>query len=89
MADKKDKRDYGPDEPVIVSKQCKVMNLYPDTYHYCACGRTDDEPFCDGSHSETSLKPKRFKISEPTTVTICLCRHSKTLPYCDGTHTRI
>lgn len=27
------------------------------TYAWCACGRSSNQPFCDGSHKETPFTP--------------------------------
>ena len=26
-------------------------------YYWCACGRSNNQPFCDGSHQGTSFEP--------------------------------
>ncbi|MBI3315106.1 MAG: CDGSH iron-sulfur domain-containing protein, partial [Candidatus Omnitrophica bacterium] len=31
-----------------------VMTLKPGRYVWCACGRSQKQPFCDGSHSSTN-----------------------------------
>jgi CDGSH-type Zn-finger protein len=46
----------------------------------------DNQPFCDGSHKVTALKPIVFKVEQTTTAYLCQCKHSKNKPYCDGTH---
>ncbi|MBT5855217.1 CDGSH iron-sulfur domain-containing protein [bacterium] len=75
-------------EPIIVAKKCCTEKLYPGKYHYCTCGHSKDQPFCDGTHPE-GFEPKRFKIDEPKQVYLCLCKHTKNAPYCDGTHSHI
>ena len=34
------------------------------TYAWCACGRSENQPFCDGSHSVTDLRPIVVKQDE-------------------------
>ena len=33
-------------------------------YYWCACGRSSDQPFCDGSHKGTGLTPQKFVAAE-------------------------
>lgn len=73
-------------QPKICKKQSIHLNLDPGIYMFCTCGESTEQPFCDGKHTGTDFQPKRFKLSEPTSVSLCLCKHAKTLPYCDGTH---
>eukprot|EP00922_Rhytidocystis_sp_ex-Travisia-forbesii_P018287 GHVS01027186.1.p1 GENE.GHVS01027186.1~~GHVS01027186.1.p1 ORF type:complete len:224 (-),score=81.03 GHVS01027186.1:135-773(-) len=67
-------------KPVCVELQSGV------TYWYCRCGRSQNKPFCDGSHKGTSFKPIKIVPTETKSYSICQCYHSSTLPYCDGTH---
>jgi CDGSH-type Zn-finger protein len=75
-------------------KQPKVTALYPaevfleesKIYNWCACGRSLKEPFCDGSHEGTGLKPIPYQVVKSKTVFLCLCKHSKNPPICDGSH---
>jgi CDGSH iron-sulfur domain-containing protein 3 len=55
-------------------------------YFWCACGRSQTQPFCDGSHATTDLTPVEFKATETTTLYFCGCKRSGTKPLCDGTH---
>ncbi|MFT5600274.1 MAG: CDGSH-type Zn-finger protein [Parvicella sp.] len=56
------------------------------TYAYCACGKTENQPWCNGSHKGSELAPKVFKVEETKTAAICMCRQTKNPPYCDGSH---
>ncbi len=33
-------------------------------YYWCSCGRSKQQPFCDGSHRGTGLEPLRFTAEE-------------------------
>jgi methylamine---glutamate N-methyltransferase subunit C len=55
-------------------------------YHFCTCGRSSNQPFCDGSHAGTTFAPKMFTAEEDGAAYLCACKHSGNLPYCDGTH---
>jgi len=55
-------------------------------HHWCACGRSNSQPFCDGSHAGTSITPLAFTVGEKTEGWMCLCKQTGNAPYCDGTH---
>lgn len=55
-------------------------------YWYCMCGKSKNQPWCDGSHEGTGIEPKSFVAKETGTVWLCGCRMSEDLPFCDGTH---
>lgn len=73
-------------EPVIAQKSPFMQELEPGTYMWCACGRSANQPFCDGSHQGTDIMPVQFTVSEKTRLALCGCKHTHTPPYCDGTH---
>ena len=52
----------------------------------CACGRTGNAPFCDGSHAGSGLTPQILDVEEEQTIAWCTCRTSGKLPMCDGSH---
>lgn len=56
------------------------------TYYWCACGRSKNQPFCDGSHKVTGLEPVAFTAQKSEKVYLCGCRHTGNKPFCDGTH---
>jgi len=73
--------------PVIANNKPIAVDLEKDKeYYFCVCGRSDNQPFCDGSHKGSSFKPKRFVAEEPGQAYLCRCKHTANAPYCDGTH---
>jgi CDGSH-type Zn-finger protein len=56
------------------------------TYHWCACGLSANQPFCDGSHKGTEFSPMQYTASDDKTVGFCGCKYSKNKPLCDGSH---
>lgn len=56
------------------------------TYAWCACGRSSNQPWCDGSHSVTSIKPVVFKVDGYQKGSFCMCKKSSTKPFCDDSH---
>ena len=67
-------------------KEPYVVEESPGTKYYCACQRSSDLPYCDGTHEGTGIQPYTVEIERPTTVAICGCGRSSKKPYCDGTH---
>jgi len=63
-----------------------VENLQPGTYFWCACGRSESQPFCDGSHAGTEFEPFEFTIDAPRRCALCACKRTHTQPFCDGSH---
>lgn len=60
------------------------------SYAWCACGRSVDQPFCDGAHNrESDLKPRIFREEKAGDVWLCQCKQTKNPPYCDGTHNKL
>jgi CDGSH-type Zn-finger protein len=55
-------------------------------YWWCACGLSQSQPFCDGSHKGTEFRPKPVSVGEDMTLYLCGCKRTKDQPYCDGTH---
>ncbi len=74
------------DEPTIYEKKPAVLDVEPGAKWWCACGRSQGQPFCDGSHKGTGLHPVKCEFAEAKRVAFCNCKHSKNGAFCDGTH---
>lgn len=59
------------------------------TYAWCACGRSSNQPWCDGSHQATSLSPNVFVAQESEQKAMCMCKQTKNPPFCDGSHMQL
>jgi CDGSH-type Zn-finger protein len=73
--------------PVIADSQPRKAPLEQDKqYFFCTCGRSVNQPFCDGSHQVTSFEPLAFIAEKTGDAWLCACKHSGNAPYCDGSH---
>jgi len=73
--------------PVIADNKPVKVNLSKgQEYHFCTCGKSKSQPFCDGSHVGTSFKPRVIVSEEEQEAYLCTCKHTRTIPFCDGTH---
>jgi CDGSH-type Zn-finger protein len=55
-------------------------------YWWCACGRSKTQPFCDGSHQGTRLRPVMHIAQQSEELWFCGCKATKSAPFCDGSH---
>lgn len=74
-------------KPIIAdNKPVKVSLAKGQEYHFCTCGRSKSQPFCDGSHAGTSFTPRVIVSDEEGDAFLCACKHTRTTPFCDGSH---
>lgn len=76
-------------DPKIAQKSPYVLDAEPKKYAWCACGLSDNQPYCDGSHKVTDIKPMIVEVDENKKVAWCGCKHSGNKPFCDGTHNKL
>jgi sterol desaturase/sphingolipid hydroxylase (fatty acid hydroxylase superfamily)/CDGSH-type Zn-finger protein len=62
------------------------MVLAPGDYLYCNCGFSKNQPFCDGSHHGTKIRPTKFTIKKEREYKLCNCKLCAIGPFCDNTH---
>jgi len=73
--------------PIIAdNKPVKVSLSKGQEYHFCTCGKSKSQPFCDGSHVGTAFTPRVIVSDEDGDAFLCACKHTGNTPFCDGTH---
>ncbi len=55
-------------------------------YYWCSCGRSRNQPFCDGSHAGSEFTPKEIEVAVAKKAALCTCKRTANQPYCDGGH---
>ena len=67
----------------------KVMIEKDKVYFWCACGLSQKQPFCDGSHKrEGEFKSIKYIAEESKEIFFCGCKMTKHPPFCDGSHSK-
>jgi len=74
------------EKPTIAQKKPFILDMTPGTYYWCACGKSSNQPFCDGSNKVTAFTPIKTEIAEQKKVAWCGCKQSANKPFCDGAH---
>ena len=73
--------------PTIADNSPARVALEKDKkYYFCVCGKSANQPFCDGSHKDTDMTPMAFTCDESKDYWLCRCKYSSNKPYCDGSH---
>ncbi|MFT7622867.1 MAG: CDGSH-type Zn-finger protein [Myxococcota bacterium] len=73
----------------VADKKPWVGKLEPGTYWWCACGRSQTQPWCDGSHAGTGIEPREVEITEARNYAMCQCKATANTPFCDGAHAKL
>ncbi|HSW14218.1 MAG TPA: CDGSH iron-sulfur domain-containing protein [Solimonas sp.] len=77
-------------QPEIPQRAPFPLDLAPGDYCWCACGRSQKQPFCDGSHEGSGFTPLKFTVKPRSgTLWLCGCKHSKRPPFCDASHNKL
>lgn len=76
-------------EPDMPQQTPYSVELEPGDYWWCSCGKSTNQPFCDGSHNGSEFEPVKFTIAEKTTVWLCGCKRTQDPPFCDGMHNKL
>ncbi|NQZ13183.1 MAG: CDGSH iron-sulfur domain-containing protein, partial [Algicola sp.] len=73
--------------PVIASNKPIGVTLEKGKeYYFCSCGRSKNQPFCDGSHKGSGFTPQAFTADSDGESWLCQCKHTANSPFCDGSH---
>jgi CDGSH iron-sulfur domain-containing protein 3 len=74
-------------DPTIAQKApYRVEVQAGKTYWWCACGKSANQPFCDGSHKGGDFTPKPYAAEKDASVWFCGCKHTQSPTMCDGSH---
>lgn len=78
------------DAPIIAQKAPYPVDVTEGkSYFWCACGRSANQPYCDGSHKGTDITPVKYTAEKDRTVYFCGCKASTRAPMCDGSHNKL
>jgi CDGSH-type Zn-finger protein len=70
----------------VVARPERVEMEADEKVLWCACGMSRKQPYCDGSHHGSKVKPMLFEAPKSGRVKLCNCKLTKSPPYCDGAH---
>lgn len=77
-------------DPVVPQKSPYIVEVNAGRkYFWCACGRSKNQPFCDGAHKGTDFTPLQYEATADKKLFFCGCKHTKSQPLCDGAHNRL
>ena len=77
-------------KPEIAQKNPYAVDVESGkSYYWCSCGKSKNQPFCDGAHQGSNFTPVEYKATESKTVYFCGCKLSANQPLCDGAHSKL
>ena len=76
------------DQPAIAAKApIKVALEAGKDIWWCTCGRSANQPYCDGTHKGGGVfTPLKYTVPKTGDYWLCACKQSKNQPLCDGSH---
>jgi CDGSH-type Zn-finger protein len=78
------------EKPVVASKTPYAVEVEAGkSYWWCSCGKSQKQPFCDGSHKGSPFTPVAYTAAASSKVYFCGCKHSAKSPLCDGSHNKL
>lgn len=78
------------EKPIIAGNSPMILGLEGGkNYAWCSCGKSSNQPWCDGTHKGSHHKPLIFKVEEVKKAAMCMCKQSGNKPFCDGAHANI
>jgi len=77
-------------KPTVAASQPICVDLKAgEKYFFCSCGKSAEQPFCDGSHVGTAFEPQPFVAEKDGEAYLCQCKQTANPPFCDGSHSKI
>lgn len=78
------------DQAVVSQKSPYLVEVEAGkSYFWCSCGRSEKQPFCDGSHKGTTFTPLKFEAEKSKQLFFCGCKQTDKQPFCDGAHSKL
>jgi CDGSH-type Zn-finger protein len=78
------------EKPIVAATSPQAIQLEKGkSYAWCTCGKSQNQPLCDGSHRSTSFRPRIFKAEQDGEAWLCRCKQTRNAPFCDGTHNHL
>lgn len=78
-----EKGEVAGEEPIAVEVE------EGNSYFWCVCGKSANQPYCDGSHAGTNFRPLMWVAEANETKYFCVCKQTDSRPFCDGSHKRL